>query len=229
MKVGIMQPYFMPYIGYFQLMKAVDKYVVYDDVNYINKGWINRNRILIGQEAKLFTIPLAGASQKKRINEIFIADNFVKLQKTLRMNYSKAPFFKDVMHLFDAIFAHPDKQLALFILHSFRVVLEYLDIKTDFILSSCIEKDNSLKGQNKILTICKELEADTYINAIGGQDLYDRNIFNAHGIELKFLRPKPVTYVQFRHEFVPNLSMIDVLMFNSPEKIVKMLDAYEFI
>lgn len=228
MKVGIMQPYFMPYIGYFQLMKAVDKYVIYNDVNYINRGWVARNNILINERKQLFTIKLQGASQNKHFTEIQVLDDLKKLTKTLEMNYSKAPFFQPTMELMNKIFSFPEKRLDLFIKNSFEEILTYLKIDTELILSSNIKKDDSLKGQDKILDICKRLKADTYYNAIGGKELYDKKEFAKNGISLCFLRTNEnLQYKQFsKMDFIPNLSIIDVLMFNSQKDIYKMLDAY---
>lgn len=229
MKIAIMQPYFMPYIGYFQLMKAVDKYVIYDDVNYIKGGWINRNHILIDGKSKLFTISLSHASQNKLINEIYIVDDFIKLKKTIRLNYAKAPFYKEVVNLLDQIFAFPDKLLSNFIFNSFKMVFEYIETGVDCILSSTLKKDNTLRGQDKVLAICNELGADTYINAIGGVGLYNKYEFQSKNIEIKFLKTNKMTYNQFGNKFVSDLSMIDVLMFNSKEDVVKILDKYVFV
>lgn len=226
MKLGIMQPYFMPYIGYFQLMKAVDKYVIYDDVNYIKGGWINRNNLLIGGEKRMFTITLKGASPNKLIHEIEIGDNFQKLLKTLQTNYSKAPFFRQTMDLIEKVVLFPDRQLANFIAHSFSEIAEYLGINTEFIISSQLPKDNSLKGKDKVIHICQLLHANSYFNAIGGQELYDKKEFSENGIELRFLQPILSSYPQSSVEFVPGLSMIDVLMNNSKEDVNSMLDAY---
>ena len=228
MKLGIMQPYFMPYIGYFQLMKAVDKYVIYNDVNYINRGWVARNNILISGKKQLFTISLQGASQNKHFTEIQVLDNFRKLVKTLDMNYSKAPFFQSTMGVMEKIFSYPERRLDFFIKNSFEQILFYLGIKTELILSSNLNKDDSLKGQNKILEICKILKADTYYNAIGGKELYDKEVFEDNGISLHFLKTdENLQYKQFPNmDFVPNLSIIDVLMFNSVEEVNRMLDDY---
>ena len=229
MRIGIMQPYFMPYIGYWQLIAAVDTYVVYDDVNFIKRGWINRNNILLNGEKKLFSIALHEASQNKLINEISIADDFSKLRKTIQMAYAKAPFYAETMELLDTIFDFPKHNIALFIDNSIRNVCDYLHMQTNIILSSDIEKDNSLKGQDKIISICKLLHADTYINAIGGVELYDKNVFDNHYIKLLFLKPEIECYQQFKNEFVPGLSMIDILMFCSPKQIKGMLQRYSLI
>ena len=228
--IGIMQPYFMPYIGYWQLMKAVDKYVVYDDVNYIKGGWVARNNILMNGEKKMFVVKLNGASSNKQFKEITIADNFLALQKTLQHTYHKASYYVQTMDLLTRIVNYNDKILSNFIMNSFREVLTYLDIHTELILSSTIAKDNTLRGQDKVLAICKELGAVRYLNAIGGQELYSKKIFAQHGVELYFVETLIMPYNQLaKGEFVPNLSLIDVLMNNSPEDINRMLDNYKLI
>ena len=229
MTLGIMQPYFMPYIGYWQLMAAVDTYVIYNDVNYIKKGWINRNNILVNNDKQMFTISLNGASQNKLINEITIADDFTKFCKTIRMAYHKAPYYNDVMALLDMILSYQSCNLADFIANSIKLVCEYLDIQTKIIMSSDIEKDNSLKGQNKILEICKLLNADTYYNAIGGQELYDKSVFEKENITLYFLQSSTSRYSQFGEEFISGLSIIDVLMFNAKEEINIMLKNFQLV
>ena len=229
MTLGIMQPYFMPYIGYWQLMAAVDKYVIYDDVNFIKKGWINRNNILINGSKQLFSISLEGVSQNKLINEIQIADDFVKLRKTISMAYSKAPYYEETMELLDQIFTFESKNLAKFLENSIRLVADYLGFDTEIILSSDVEKDNSLRGQEKILEICKNLNADVYYNAIGGQELYHKDDFDALGVDLKFVQSEITAYKQLKNEFVGGLSIIDVLMFNSKTEVQNMLKQYTTI
>lgn len=230
MKVGIMQPYFFPYIGYWQLLNAVDKYVVYDDVNYIKNGWINRNRILINGQPHWFTLPLDKASPFNLINEINISsENKVKenMLKTLHMAYHKAPFFNEVFPLVEkTIFYSLNLSESLFF--SIQEITKYLGIRTELILSSTLNKDNTLKGKNKVLSICKLLNADVYLNAIGGQDLYDKQEFQEHDLKLEFLQTDKVIYKQLKNQFVPNLSIIDVLMFNSVEQVNNLLNLYEF-
>lgn len=228
MKFGIMQPYFMPYIGYFQLMKAVDKYVVYDDVNYIKGGWANRNHILINGEKEMFTVTLQKASPNKLFNEIVIGDDFKKLMKTLQMNYSRAINFDQTMVLMERIISFPNKQLAVFIANSFREILSYLSVETEILMSSEIPKDNSLRGKDKIIQICEILGADTYYNAVGGKNLYDQEEFREHGITLNFVDSLPQVYSQLHtREFVSGLSMIDVLMNNTKDKVNSLLESYQ--
>lgn len=229
MKLGIMQPYFLPYIGYFQLIKAVDKYVIYDDVNYIKKGWINRNNILCNGQAHLFSISLRGASQNKLINEIEISDDFSKFRKMIELSYRKAPYFEEVFKLLNSIIDYPNKNLSLFLANSIKEICKYLSIDTEIIFSSEIEKNNDLKGQEKILEICKILQAKTYTNAIGGQSLYDKDIFLKENIELYFLQSNLTVYKQNLDEFIPYLSILDVMMWNSKDEINSMLESYELI
>lgn len=229
MKVGIMQPYFMPYIGYWQLMKAVDRYVIFDDVNFIKRGWANRNNILNNGQKYMFSIALRAASQNKHFNEIYVLDDFVKFRKTLEFCYKKAPYYNSVLPLMDEIFSFEDKCLSHFIRNSFEVVLNYLNIQTTLLYSSDIRKEESKKGQDKIMDICLVLGATQYINASGGQELYDKEKFALNGMSLSFLQPEVSQYKQFENEFVPSLSIIDVMMFNSSEEVNKMLDNYKLI
>lgn len=232
MKVAIMQPYFFPYIGYFQLIKVVDVFVIYDDVNYIKKGWINRNSILANGKSFLFTIPLKNVSQNKQINQILIDDNAswkTNLLKTINLEYKKAPYFNDVFPIIKEILLHTENNLAGFILYSLQYVCDFLNIKTKLVLSSTIEKNSDLKGQDKIIEICKKLDATDYINAIGGKELYDEAVFFNNTIKLHFINTNPIIYKQLKNEFIPWLSMIDVLMFNKVEDINDFLNQYELL
>jgi hypothetical protein len=229
MKLGIMQPYLFPFVAYFQLAKAVDTYVIYDDVNYIKRGWINRNSILVNKKEHRFTVAIEKPSQNKLICELSINDDFVKLTRTIRESYSKAPFFPQSFQLLHDIFSFQDKNLGRFVANSIVSISRYLGIEAEFILSSTLHKNNSLKSKDKILHICEILGADTYVNAIGGQEMYDRQEFASRNIELKFLKTASITYQQFHNQFVPGLSIIDVMMFNSHEELGKLLDQYELI
>ena len=232
MKVCVMQPYLFPYLGYWQMITAVDTFVVFDDVNYINKGWINRNNILVNGQAWMFTLPLDKASQNKLINEIELGSDpkaKEKILRTIQMSYKKAPFYNNVYPLVEKVFLNPQKNLALFLKDQFEAVFDFLDVRTKIILSSDVEKDNSLKGQDKILEICRRLDCDTYINAIGGQELYSYDAFASRNMQLRFIKMKPVEYAQYKQPFVPNLSFIDVMMFNDKARIKDLLLQYDLI
>lgn len=229
MKLGIMQPYFLPYLGYWQLINDVDKYIVYDDVNYINRGWINRNNFLICGEKKMLSIPLKASSQNKLINEHYITGGLDRFLKTIKMNYSKAPYFSSVYPTIENICNYPEKNLAIFLYNSILQISNYLKFDTEILLSSTLMKSNNLKGEDKIIHICKLCGASIYINAIGGELLYHKNKFSDVGIDLKFLKMDDISYLQFKKDkFVPNLSIVDVLMFNSEEEISVMLKKYRY-
>jgi len=229
MRLGIMQPYLFPYLGYFQLIGAVDKFVLLDDVQYINKGWINRNRILVNGQATLFTVPLAKVSQHKLIKDITISSEVnwgPKILKTLEQAYSKAPFFRSVYPIIQNIINTPEPNLSRFIGQSLQKLLPYMHLKTEIIPSSVAYATEHVKAQAKILSICQQGKASQYINAIGGQDLYDKAAFDQKQISLHFLRPNLFAYKQKAPAFVPGLSIIDVLMYNSPDEIKALLQNY---
>jgi hypothetical protein len=224
-----MQPYFCPYIGYFQLLKLVDKFVIYDDVNYINKGWINRNNILVNGNKFLFQVPLIEASQNKKINtiEIVVDEKWKnKFLKTLAHSYKNAPYFIDVVSLIEDMFNTNYKLISEINYHSIVKICEYLDIKTEILSTSSIFDNHDLKGQYRILNICKKLNSKHYINPIGGVDIYDPVLFEENGIKINFITHKDIIYKQFNNLFVPNLSIIDVMMFNNKEEINILLDQF---
>jgi hypothetical protein len=232
MKLGIMQPYFFPYIGYWQLINAVEKYVICDDVNFIKGGWINRNKILMNGEGKMINLQMHNASLNKLINQVEVIGNPIynkNLLKTLEICYKKAPHYEDVFPVIESIITLDEKNLARYLEFSIRRVSEYLSIDTELIVSSTITKNCDLRRQDKVIEICKILGADEYINAIGGQALYSLEDFAAQGIQLKFLKTGDIRYQQFKNKFVQNLSIIDVMMFNSIEEVKKILEKYKLL
>lgn len=232
MKIGIMQPYFIPYIGYWQLMNAVDKYVIYDDVNFIKGGWINRNRILIEGKPMYFNIPMLSASPHKLINEVGVNNDDKIAGKNLRIienAYKKAPYYNVIYPIIEKIIKYKCDNIASYIIHSFQILSEYLEVKTELIISSSLKKDCSLKAQDKVLAICQMLGGNEYYNAIGGQDLYSYEEFRKRNICLKFLKTDDIKYKQFDNEFQANLSILDVMMFNSVQQIQEMLNKYFLI
>ncbi|WP_286233235.1 WbqC family protein [Thalassotalea sediminis] len=232
MKLAIMQPYFLPYIGYFQLLNLVDKFVFYDDVNFINRGWINRNNMLVNGQEHLFTIPLVKASQNKLIKNIEInncSDWRSKTLKTIRLSYSKAPNFDSVYPIFESIFNFQTNSLPDFILNANLRLIAFLSIDTEIIQSSSHYLNNGLKGQERILDICIKEQATMYVNPPGGKALYEQNEFVRRGIELKFLNVLPIEYKQYGKKFTPYLSILDVLMFNGLPEIKKLLNCYSLV
>ena len=229
--VGIMQAYFMPYIGYFQLINAVDEFVIYDNIQYTKKGWINRNRILSQNGERYITLPLKKDSDYLNISERYLADSFnpQKILKQIETFYHKAPFYDEISDWFQNILCYEEKNLFEYIFHSVKEVCKYLDIITPIVIASELQYDNSLKGQDKVIAICKERNCDVYINSIGGMELYHSSFFKEEGMELRFIKTVFQTYSQFNNIFVPALSIIDVLMFNSKEQIKQMLLEYQLL
>jgi len=227
MKVGIMQPYFLPYIGYFQLINAVDVFIVYDNIQYTKKGWINRNRMLQNGKDVMFSLPLKKDSDYLDICQRELAVNFnrTKLLGQIKGAYQRAPYFTQVFPLIEEIVRFEDSNLFCFLQHSIVRICEYLGITTEIRVSSDIAIDHALKNQDKVLALCESVGADTYLNAIGGMELYASDAFQANDVSLKFLRSEAFKYAQFSNEFVPWLSIVDVLMFNSINVIKEYLSS----
>ena len=229
MNLAVMQPYLFPYIGYWQLIDAVDIFVIYDDVNFIKQGYINRNNILQKQKSHLFTLELIGASSNKKINDIKIGGNSNKLLRTIKQNYSKAPFYKDVFQVLEEILNNEEKELSKFLGFSLVKIAKYLNIDTKFLYSSDIKNDKTFKPQDRLIDMSKILNATGYINAIGGVELYGKEVFSQNDINLSFLKTHEISYKQFNNAFVPDLSIIDIMMFNSKGNIENMLTQFELI
>lgn len=225
MKLAIMQPYFFPYIGYFQLMNAVDRFVVYDNIEFTRKGWINRNRILVNGADAFITLSLRKDSDFLQVKDRYLAESWtvdrVKMLNRVLESYRKAPNFEEAFSLVESCLKFEEENLFGFLFHSIEKIKAYLGIETQLVVSSTIECDHSLRSEEKVLEMCRTLKASTYINPIGGLDLYSKETFLTSGIELKFLKARFFSYPQFNHDFVPWLSVLDVFMFNSREKVQK--------
>ena len=233
MKIAVMQPYFFPYLGYFQLVNAVDTFVFFDDVHFIKRGWIHRNNVLQQGAAHLFSIPLSKASQNRRIYEIGLAD-FTKWRvdflKMLEHSYKKAPYYPQVSEFISAFLHAKDYEtISDLAIGSVAETMRYLGVERKFLKSSELpyRKEEGTPAQDKILSICDMLGADTYINPKNGVDLYEKEGFTSRNMELFFIGMNPINYTQLRKdEYVPYLSMLDVLMFNDTETNRGYLDQY---
>ena len=212
-----MQPYFFPYIGYFQLISAVDLFIVYDNIKYTKKGWFNRNRFLQNGKDRLFSIPLKKDSDFLNVIDRELAKDFNKgrLLSQIKSAYQRAPFFAQTFQVIEQIVRYEEPNLFHYLYNSIVRICEVLGIRTEIIISSSVAIDHRLKGGEKVIALCKEVGASTYVNPIGGMDLYSKDTFRGKGLALKFLRPEIFEYVQFGSAFVPLLSIIDVMMFNS--------------
>jgi hypothetical protein len=233
MRLSIMQPYIFPYIGYFNLIEATEKIILYDDVNYIKNGWINRNRILSNGVELLFSIPIQNASQNKLINQtnVIIDQKFIKKSLSqLTHSYCKAPNFKHVYDLFEQVITDNHTTIADMAIDSIIKVYQYLEKEIVWDKSSsCSPYSKGMARADRLIEICKEQACSEYVNPIGGQTLYDKQYFGSKGIELHFLKTKLPNYTQFNHDFVPGLSIIDVLMFNDKKTCLEMFKSYELV
>lgn len=231
MKLSIMQPYFFPYLGYYQLVMAADTFVFLDDVNYINRGWINRNRILMNGTPQYFTVPLEGASQNRLISEIEIQNAQPwkrKMLQSFQHNYSKAPFYTSAMQVVHEVLDTDHTLISDLCEASVKAVMRYLGVEKNYHRSSELDTDD-VKAQERILAICRSLGASIYINPVGGVDLYEPTDFEKNGMDLRFCKMQKDPYTQWGDEFVDGLSIIDHLMFRSTEDIIRGLGKYSLL
>lgn len=232
--VAIMQPYIFPYLGYFQLIRAVDHFVAYDDVQFIKRGWINRNRISSKGKDALFTVPVQGGSQQVRICDVTNAADDKWLRKfatQLQHEYSKAPHFAEtrdlVLDSFAAAKGQPVSELALI---SIAAVMDRLSLAFDPIRSSRDFADTvDLKRADRLIAITRKLGGTRYVNLPGGMALYGTQEFADKGVDLRFIFEQTRPYAQFDHDFLPKLSIIDVLMHNDVATVREMLEQYELL
>lgn len=230
--VSIMQPYFFPYIGYFQLIAAADEFIFRDDVQFIERGWIHRNRLLVEGKAKYLTIPKRSGSKYLKINEVeHVMDRTQKLSREYLLNlvssyYNKAPFFEEVYPLIENVLTLNSQKIADLAIASVKETCRYIGLFSPEKRASGISYDRNLGLTESLIDICKTENADIYINAPGGKKLYSKEEFHQHNVTLKFVEPGEITYQQFENSFIPWLSIIDVMMFNSREQIWKLLQNY---
>jgi len=236
MKLAIMQPYFFPYIGYFQLMNAVDKWIIFDNTQYMRHGWINRNRILspnLDKEWQYIIVPLDKHSREDLINEIKINNTQSWRDDIIRkLTYYKsirAPYYYETIELVIECLNTDVRSLLEINTIVLKKITGYLNIKFDYLLSSEEEfdLDNVVAPGDWALEISKHLKASDYINPIGGQKIFDKEKFYAAGINIRFLQSHNINYRQSKRKYVPWLSIIDLMMFNSIDKIKIILNEYK--
>jgi hypothetical protein len=228
-----MQPYFFPYFGYFQLISATDIFVIYDDTQLISRGWVNRNRILVNGEASLITLPLKKSHFQENIRCRYFTEDIdwhkEKILKGIRLSYARAPYFNESYPLIESILDFQERNVALFNENLIKVLCEHLGIATTILISSKLGLGEGLSGTDRIIAIMKGLQADIAINPIGGFNLYSCDEFMRHGVSLKFIKMTPIPYRQFGNRHLPNLSIIDVLMFLKLSEIQARLSEYSLV
>ncbi len=232
LSVGIMQPYFLPHLPYFQLLQSVDVFVVYDNIKYTKKGWFNRNRMLRNGLDVLFSIPISKDSDYLSVRERKIPSDFnpTKVLDSISGAYRRAPFFRETFPLIEKLMLQTERNLFRYIYQSILDVCEHLDLDTVIKVSSEIEIDHNLRSQEKVIALCESQNADLYVNAIGGRELYCPKQFRQKKIDLRFISSKPFVYSQFDNNFIPNLSILDVMMFNSLDVVKSQIKSgYELL
>jgi len=231
--VAMMQPYLFPYLGYFQLIAISDVFVLGDDLQYVKGSWMNRNRVLVNGQPKLITFPLKKGRQAESVNQRWLCDDFEReadaLLRMLERCYAKAPQREQVLPLLRDILHYPERNLALFTENSIRRLCAYLDIETPIHCGSSLGLPARMEMQDRVIQICHRMDGELYLNPIGGLELYCPARFRADGLLLRFLRMDDITYAQFKHPFVPSLSIIDVLMFNSRDEIKELLQRFRVV
>ena len=228
-----MQPYLFPYIGYFQLMHAANKFLLLDDVAWINKGWINRNRILVQGQPQYISFPVAGASQNRNIQDLDLVAPCTwknNIEKTLIMAYKKAPQFEHFFPVLQTILRAEIIHLSSYIFQSLQVLCQYMQLHVELVATTSTYPHNGLKGQERILDLCRKEEATVYINPPGGAALYDAKRFQQQGVQLSFLQPALTPYAQKgSNNFIPALSIIDVLMHCDASEVRHQLQQYQIV
>jgi hypothetical protein len=232
-KIAIMQPYLFPYIGYFQLIKSVDEFIIYDNIQYTKKGWINRNRILVNGKDQLITATIKKDSDYLDISERKLSESWGsdrnKILNIIKNEYRRSSNFEETYSIIESCLLNDKNNLFEFIYESIKIINRYLDIETPIVVSSSINIDHSLKSKDKVISITKSRGGDIYVNPIGGMELYKKEDFKKNGIQLNFIKSNPIEYRQFDNEFIPWLSIIDVMMFNKKEDVKKYLEQYTLI
>lgn len=233
MKLGIMQPYLFPYLGYFQLIQACDKFVIHDDVQYIRQGWVNRNRILVHGKEYLFTFSVTHDDYSKAINQRYYTGAFEtevrKLLRNIDQSYSKSPGFDSIRALLVRILTASERNVSKFNILSIQAICQYLGIDTEILVSSDLSYEKSLTAESRVLAINQLLGSTHYINPVGGLELYSKEAFLRSGVQLSFLQPTLRPYQQPTSDFYPGLSVIDTMMNCSRDDVRDMLGDFALV
>jgi hypothetical protein len=232
MIVSIMQPYFFPYLGYFQLMAASDVFVAYDDVQFIKGGWVHRNRILLNGAPVWMSFPVVTESHTLQIRQreyIQGRSHRTKLLRRLEGAYRQAPNFEATMNLVEKILTTPERNVAVLNTYALQEIASAIGLHTRIVTSSSLDKDNVARGAERVVSICGSVGAKVYLNAIGGVNLYDADFFEKRGLILRFIKPQFPEYGQSSSDFVGALSIIDVMMNIQFSDIGRMLGQYRIL
>lgn len=230
MILGIMQPYFFPYLGYFDLINCSDQWVVFDTAQYIRHGWVNRNRILHPKESwQYIIVPTKKSSREEKISNILInaeTDWKRKILGQLQHYKKTARYFKETIGLVEECISIAETNLSRLNTAILAKVCAHLGIPFNFeFFSEMALELGPVDGPGDwALRISQALGASEYVNPPGGRQIFDPQKFQELGIKLTIREIPPLEYSCRKYEFIPGLSIIDVLMWNSPEQIKDFLD-----
>ncbi len=234
--IGVMQPYFFPYIGYYQHVFACDQFVFLDDVDYSKLEYVGRNNLLVQKRKTPFGVEMSGGrSSNSLIKDLLLnpAPKWrAKMLKTIELNYKKTPHFHAVMdEIVSPVMLGAQTHVAELNRASIKACCEYLEIETTFVDTSVIYEKKNLFGSDRVRNICQLENATTYINSIGGKELYYHDEFAEDGLALKFLKPdmEAMVYSQGKSPWTPYLSILDVLMWNDRSRVQSFLSEYELV
>jgi hypothetical protein len=223
---AVMQPYFFPYIGYFQLMSQCDTFVVFDDVQYVDHRWMNRNRILLNGKSAWLTYPVERGPLAGSIRDrLYVARDQDRLDVLNKLHeaYRRAPNYEPVRALVQSCLDFESRSVSAFNANLLEAVARAIGLRSTMKFASDFGIDPSLRGEDRVLAVCAALGAREYVNSIGGVSLYSSENFDRRGVTLRFLKGEAVQYRQFGAEFVPSLSIIDALMFTDESELADML------
>jgi hypothetical protein len=227
MIVSIMQPYFFPYLGYFQLIANSDIFVFFDDAQYIKRSFMNRNRILNSKgEVVWITLPVAYGNHTAGIMDrtyVLKGKEVKRIIRSIKNAYRNAPEFDEFIPEFEAIMSYAQPNVAEFNINLIKRVSNFMGLSPTFVRSSQISQTAGLWGQDRVIDMCRRLGATRYVNPFGGTALYDSASFRLHGVELEFLRPT----IETRLDRFPYLSIIHTLLTVSYEGLAEQLRRYE--
>lgn len=231
MVLAIMQPYLFPYLGYFHLIHACDTFVFYDDVAYIKQGWINRNRLQLGDKEFLFTLPLDNPGSFRKIKDIaahprLFPDWKNKFLKTMEQSYAKAPYFQEMHQLASLTLNAEAASIGDICRNGILAVCDYLGIQKNWINSSSQFQNDQLSGVTRVLDICRQTGATHYLNAAGGRALYAQEVFASHHLKLSFVQSSLPTYSHARIPALPGLSILDLIAWIPREELQEALQSY---
>lgn len=229
-KVVVMQPYLFPYLPYYQLARAADEFVFLDDAAFIKQGFIHRNSILLGGKAHRFTAPVHAVDSFRNIAQHRYVGDWAPLCALLKAAYQRAPRWHAVWPLVESVLRDADDNVAAKNMGSIRLVHEYLGLAAPlWTPSSALDPAGALRGQARVLSLCRATGATAYVNAPGGRALYTAEAFAAVGLSLRFVASRATSYAQAQGDFVPGLSMLDALMYCEPEEIVHRLGEFDLV